>query len=426
MGSGISERLSRLLLAACIFLNIAVIGYLQPFVPIYQSACGMSASQIGLIASLASLSMLIVQPLLGVLSDRIDRRRPLIIVSSLVSAAAYYGYANVHGLAGFILVTIIGVNGMNYVAIACSVIVGRLVSAPEQAGRAWSAYRVWGSIGYVIVSVGVGFWLAHNPAHSHLDRAILGSLFRSVAVVFACVAATAIAMPDPHRHADVPSTVIGVKEDRPPGVILSNDMLLFCGAYFLYSFAMSGLFTYLSLYMKWLGESSTWITGTFATGVIFEAIVMSRIGRWTDRHGRRPALVLSFLSLPVRILLYLLGAGPLWILCVSAMQGLNYGIMGATSIVFVNEIADASSRGAAQARLSAVSGLAASIAPYTAGMLVQHLGIHWMLGVMAVISAAGSAVFIARVKESHPSAVSIVDECPAYLRGLARLFAAPP
>src|SRR5579862_1975596 len=90
------NRLSRFALTACIFLNISVMGYLQPFVPIYQSACGLTAAQIGLVASLASASMLLVQPLLGRASDVIDRRRPLMILASLAAGIAYFSYCRIH------------------------------------------------------------------------------------------------------------------------------------------------------------------------------------------------------------------------------------------------------------------------------------------------------------------------------------------
>ena len=417
----------RLALIASIFLSVAAMGYIQPFVPLYQAACGLSKAQIGIVAGVGSATMLLIQPLIGRLSDRIDARRPLMILASIIAGLAYFGFSRIHTFPVFLMLTIAGVNAVGYLNVAAGVIVGRISEAPSQAGRAYAGYRVWGSIGYVVVALATG-WLLASTGHAHLDRTSLALIFTYGPLTYAMVTLACFAVPD--RKASTPSTAskstLAVAAGHLDGDARSNrNLQIFLVAFFLYSFAMGGVISYLGLFMKQLHESPQMISTTFAVGVISEVLVMVQIGRLSDRFGRRPALAVAFLALPVRLLLYIPATGALWIMVVHAMHGLNFGIMGAIAVVFVNDLASQANRGVAQARLAAAQGLAASVAPVTGGFLADHVGMGWMFALMAVIAAGAAVLFLTQVHESHPSPESIVDRCHPILRPVARLLTAP-
>jgi MFS family permease len=87
-----------------------------------------------------------------------------------------------------------------------------------------------------------------------------------------------------------------------------------------------------------MGATPFWITAVFATGVLCEAIVMTQVGRFSDRFGRRPLLALAFVFMPIRILLYIPATGPGWVLGVQTIHGINFGVMAALAAVFVNDL----------------------------------------------------------------------------------------
>jgi len=47
---------------------------------------------------------------------------------------------------------------------------------------------------------------------------------------------------------------------------------------------------------------------------------MTQVGRLTDIYGRRPALAIAFLLMPLRLLLYIPATGPLWVLAVQTLH----------------------------------------------------------------------------------------------------------
>src|SRR5579863_9520219 len=113
MESHQTSRLGRLALSACIFLTIAANGFLQPFVPLFLYASAMTKAQIGLIAGIASGSALLIQPLLGAVTDRIDARKPLMLAAGILTCAAYMGYCRAITLPAFLVLSILGANGFS-------------------------------------------------------------------------------------------------------------------------------------------------------------------------------------------------------------------------------------------------------------------------------------------------------------------------
>ena len=405
-------RFRRLALVVCMFFITASMGFLQPFVPLYMEASGLNPQQIGMVTGLGAGLAILVQPLLGRLSDRLDARRPFMSATAALSALAYLAYRSAHGMWAFTLLTALGLNGTFYLNAVGGVLIGRLSQGAKGGGSAYARYRVWGSVGYIVVALLAG-WLLNRglPGRAGLGRAALDPVFTYGPLLFVIIAVIAWLVPD--RKRIVPGAASPHLPQQPASSAnvtsngLTPNVRYFLLAYFLYQFGLYGASAYLSLFLKTLGATPLWITGTFATGVVCEVLVMMQVGRWTDRVGRRPALAVAFLLMPLRLLCYIPAPNALWVLGVQTLHGLNFGIMGAIAVVFINDSADDSSRGLAQARLAGVGGLATAFAPAVCGWLVQHRGMGTMFAAMSVVGALAALIFLTRVRESHTDALRL-------------------
>lgn len=388
-------RWRKLMLVGVMFLITGSFGFIQPFLPLWLTASGISRSQLGLITGLATATALIVQPILGKISDRIDARRPLMLIMALTAWGAYlaYGYANSFWV--FLALTILASNGFAYLNAVGGVLVGRLAAA-GQGGAGYARYRVWGSVGYVVIAMGSGLLVRPDP---HMTRADLAPIFTYGPWIFFVIAIAALLVPDPKRP---PVIEESTKTDTPkkhPNLANLDRFLL---AFGLYTFALYGATGFLAIYMHQLGATARQVTWMFAAGVVCEVLVMSQVGRWTDQHGRKPALVLGFLLMPLRLLLYIPAMGPAWVIAVQSLHGLNFGIVGAVGVALVNDVADDSNRGSLQARLGATAGLSSALGQLICGWLAQNYSISVMFVVMSAVGCVAAFLLITRVKETLP------------------------
>lgn len=395
-------------IALYFFLVTSSFGFLQPFVPLYLEAAGLSRAEIGWIAGLGTGLALVVQPILGRWSDRVDSRRPFIFASALTACLAYFAFQYAHGFFAFLGLVAVGTNGTMYLNAAGGVLVGRLVTA-EQGGAAYAGLRLWGSIGYIVTSIASGI-LVGRYTGINMDRDALDVVFRFGPFLFIGLAALAFWLPDVRSASQTARP-----RERAP---LTPNLRYFLIAYFFYTLALYGASSFLSLYLKSLGAKGLGITGVFAAGVFVEVLVMRWVGRFSDRFGRRPALALTFVLLPLRLLLYIPATGPLWVLVVQSLHGLNFGIMGAISVVFVNDLATDRTRGHAQSRLFAVAGLATAVGPLILGLAAELSTLGLMFGVAAAFATVGAVIFVLFVRDSRENSESIAECAPMGLRAL--------
>ena len=395
MNSPEIPRWRKLALVLYMFLVTGTFGFVQPFVPLFLTASGLSRGQLGLVLGISTATALLFQPLLGKLSDRLDARRPLMFFAALVAGGAYLGLGRAAGFWWFLGLTILGGNGFGYLNTVGGVLVGRLVSA-ERGGAGYARYRVWGSVGYIVVTLLTGLLLA-SPRPG-MTRETLAPIFAFGPLLFFLIALIACFVPDLKR----PVFTVGAPQALPADPAREANLRRFLLAFALYTFALYGASGFLSLYMRQLGATGTQVTWMFAAGVLCEVLVMAQIGRWTDVHGRKPALAAAFLLMPVRLLLYIPALGPLWVIAVQSLHGLNFGIVGAVSVAFVNDHANDHNRGAAQARLAAVTGIATALGQAACGALSQRFGIGGMFAAMSAVGALAAWVLVARVNESLP------------------------
>ncbi len=372
-------------------LVTSVNGFLQPFVPLYLLESGLSKADIGIVLGAGAALALLIQPLFGRLSDHLDSRRPFVAIMATVAALAYLSFPLLHGLGMFLVAVALGANASMYLQGVGGVLVGRLAVASE-GGRTYAAYRIWGSVAYVFVALLTGFVL--HPVGGQ-GRAPLDPIFHIGPLIFLGIVGLAFWLPDPKRPPSEPS------KGRPR---MHPNLRRFLAVDFLYIVSLYGATNFISIFMRSVGGQGLLLSCVFIPGVVAEVIVMRWSGTFSDRYGRRPILAISYLTLPFRLLLYSVATGPGMVLAAQSLHGLNFGIVGAVAIAFVNDQADHRTRGALQAQLALVTACAGAIGPWLMGKVADLYGLPTMFVVAAVLAAAALAVFLLFVDESNPHA----------------------
>lgn len=393
-----------IILTIVMALPVAAYGLMEPYAAPFLRAVGLSTWQINLISGLALLTGIVIQPLLGALSDTLDARRPVIMLSSVMAATAMAFFPYVTGIWQFFILNVLLLNGYQYLIIVGGVIIGRIVG-PDGSGDALSKLRVYGSLGYIVVAFVSGRLL---PQHAGMHVADFRPIYIYGPALFLATGILSYWIPDPKRdkraenEAFTQSSKTG-KQRRSNHVPAPKLITKFLVAFVFYQAALYGMTGNLPLYVteKLHGNPAT-LSTFFVVGVIAEVIMMFFIGRFTDLYGRRPALILAFVSLPIRILCYLLAPNALLATMVQALHGLNYGIIGTTGTTVINDCAAEHRRGIEQARYGLCASAATALGQWVCGYIVQHYGFSTMFQSMTLLAIIGACLMIKIVPESHP------------------------
>lgn len=114
------------------------------------------------------------------------------------------------------------------------------------------------------------------------------------------------------------------------------------------------------------------------------------VGRYADRLGRKPLLLIGFLILPVRGVLYTLSDDMAWLVAVQLLDGVGAGIFGAVLPLMVLDLTQGTGRfNASLGAVTTVFGIGASLSNGLAGVIVQHAG--YSAAFLALAGIAGLA-----------------------------------
>ena len=388
-----------LLLGAAMCLITSSFGLVQPYSAPYLRATGLSKWDINLISGLALLSGMVFQPLIGKLSDKIDARRPVMFLTGILAAGAYGLFPYANGAVQFFLLTMIGLNGFHYLNTVGGVLIGR-IAGPTTGGAAYAKFRVFGSIGYVIVAKLSGWLLPH---HASLSRNDLTPIFVTLPLFCSAIVFISWWIPDPKKAIRHPSQPTDNIATTAKSTAMPSLIPMFLTAYAFYQGALYGVSANLPLYLTESLKATPNELGTFfAIGVVAEVCIMLLVGRYTDKYGRRPALIVAFCLLPLRLVGYSLAPNPMWATVVQSLHGLNFGIMGAISIAYINDCAEDHKRGTEQARLGVTACVSTALSQWLSGWLLEKFGFQIMFAFMGCVAAIGTVLMLVAVDESHP------------------------
>ena len=194
---------ARITLPAYQFFVTGVMGFLQPFLPLYIFAAGITPQRYGYAAAIGTATCLVVQPLLGRLSDRLDTRVPFMIIAALVAGVAYSAF-RVAPYGNFWVITALlalGTNGFMYLNTVAGVLVARVAAKTgEEGGAAYVRTRVWGSVGYIVIALTAGLLVRGGNLTAKPSRDTLDALFTWMPALFLVIAGLAAVVPDYDWH----------------------------------------------------------------------------------------------------------------------------------------------------------------------------------------------------------------------------------
>ncbi len=351
-----------------------------PFLAIWLTATHKwDAGSIGVVMAAMPIAGVIAQAPAGLLVDASIRKRALVVGAALVVAVACVAMTFVPRL-GF-LVAAQALTGM-----AAALLVPATVALSlGVAGRAHFTRRMGRNEGFnhagnVVAAIAAGL-LGHFVGREWI--------FYLVAVFAVLSAACTLAIRpgdiddavarggEPTTDATAAMAPGGAAHPDSIASVWTRPLLMFGAANFLFHFANAAMLPLVGQYLV-VGVdkgASLFMSACIVVAQLVMIPMAGIAGRYADRVGRKPLLLVAFAALPVRGVLYTVSDDPAWLIAVQALDGIGAGLLGVLFALVVSDLTRGSGRfNFAMGALSAAVGVGAFMSAITSGFVVEALG----------------------------------------------------
>ena len=351
--------------AATALLYCAV-GWAYPLLPLYMAYRGLTASEIGLVFSTATLASLAPLVALGRLSDILPRE----VVTSLLELAfglLMLAYSTVASLPGFIAVhsayALLSYSSMTLASAAALDYLG------GEVGRGFGRFRTSGAVGWVLGTLSGGAIARALGVRGAIQ--VSAPIFWASAVLFALGRRAGVAR----------QRVISER------LALSARIYGLLAAVFVTAVTNPAYYSFLPLYItKILGGDSLTASLAFSITPLAEVPAMMYLGSLSDRVGRLKVIALCLAAYPLRYLLTSLARSPVKAILAQLLHGLTFGGLYVVSTAYIADEVGSRGAGLALSLYTASTTAGGLVGGYLLGCVVEREGYRAMYVVAAAIS----------------------------------------
>ncbi|HZP11347.1 MAG TPA: MFS transporter [Nevskiaceae bacterium] len=384
-------------LAGFYFWYFAAIGALIPYLGLYLQARGLSAEQIGIVLGLLAVTRIFAPYVWGTLADRSGRRMS-VIRWTLTGATLCWGAVGLPG--GFVWL------------LGCLIAYGALVNGTmaqfevvtfshlDRASHRYARLRVWGSVGFVVVVLGLG------PV---LEQLGILSLPAWIAAMFVFALVIAQRVPEPiggPRHLAGDGGLLATVRQRPVIALLVACLLA--------QFSYGPYYGFFSIYLESHGYRKDAIGLLWSLGVIAEVAMFWFIASVLPQLPLRRLLLWSLAATVARWLLQVAAIDhPGALAAVQLIHAISFGVYHLAAVNLVQQMFPPALQGRGQAIYVGVSyGIGGALGGWLSGYLWDRIPVEWIW--IGGSAAAALAWLIAwRGLRASPSPVLVVAEVQA-------------
>ncbi|MCY4547759.1 MAG: MFS transporter [Defluviicoccus sp.] len=368
-------RLALFYAAVFLFVGVAL-----PFWPVWLTAKGLSATEIGLTITAASWVRIAAPALAAHVADRRGRRRGVLVLLAGASLAAHLLFLVAEGFAALLAVSILA-------AIAFTPIIpmgeNMTLLASRARGFDYGRVRLWGSIAFIAGAI-LGGRAVGGVGSDAILWLVLGTLGLTVLA--------ALAMPE---------TGSSPARRRVPVAALLSDprMIVFLVTASLIQASHAAAYGFATLAWRASGIDDDVIGLLWAEGVLAEIVLFALGGGLAARLGPARLLAIGAAAGIVRWVGLAVEPGLGWLVVLQALHALTFGAAHLGAMLYLVRAIPPEHSASAQALYSgAAMGLVMGGATILAGALYDDVGAGAFYA-MAAMSAGGlaGAALLARV-----------------------------
>jgi len=321
-----------------------------PILADYFKQKGMSGIEIGVLMSVTPFMMFLVQPVYGLLADRLGYKRCLVF-SSLLASISFLLYLIQGGFIFLLLVTALMSVFYNTVQPLLDSLSLRLVQKDPK--FSYGTLRIAGAAGWAFTGIITGYLV------DKIDTSVI-FIISSISLFLTFLLSITLE-PDKKENTIVPDqSYKNVKQ------VLANKSLLFLLlAVVLISAGASTIWYFYSIYMKENGGTAQLVGFGLSLQGLCELPLFYLSARIISKFGIKTTLLITVFTTTIRLLLYSVVNNPKAAIAIELLHGISWSLFWVVCVEYVNKLVVTEWRATGQSLLTA--------AYYGAGAILGNL-----------------------------------------------------
>ena len=361
------------------FFYFAFVGAISPFWGLYLQSLAFNAFQIGVLMSLLQVMRIFAPNIWGHVADRTGRRTTIVQLAAFGSVLAFAGVF--FGTSFWWMFAVMAALSFFWSA-SLPLVEAMTLSHLGERIDGYGRIRLWGSIGFVVMVVGLGY---------ALDRVSIAWLPWAILGVMLGIALFARVIPE----AEIPAH----GSDGMPiwTVVKRPEVAALLAACMLMAVTHGPYYTFYSIYLVDHGYDKSTVGWLWALGVLCEIGVFLVIPRVFARVTPRRLLLASFALAVLRFLMIAWGVESPWIVWgAQTLHAFTFGTFHAAAVALIHQHFRGRHQARGQALYTSLSyGVGGTLGGLISGVTWDGLGPDWTFTLAAASAALAWGVYAA-------------------------------
>ncbi len=347
---------------------------LLTYLNIYLEGIGITATQIGMMNSVARALSILILPVWGMMADYFDANKKVLMIALGGTGIFMFSFLLTDM---YILIFILYIFYVLFWSPGASLSDSLMLNYLKEKSDEYGKYRVWGSIGYMATVTPFGFIIEQTQNRIMFFLA-----------AFALLITTLIAsrLPESDESVEV-ATLSDFK------ILLNNKLLFkFLILIFLIRAPLSANFLYFPIFFNEAGGGETLLGIAMVIASGSEIIIFQKSESFFNRLSIKKIFLLVTLFFSLRWLLIAFFPVPLILMLSQLLHGISFGLFHVATVYYISNIVGDAFKATGQNLYASTISVATVVSSFLGGIIYDQLGganMYLLGGIITIIAGIG-------------------------------------